>query len=63
MSEYESDLSQLVYELNRSLPAAKSDASDKARASASKRRARSILCWRRPRSEMPRTSSWWLDRE
>ena len=29
MPEYESDLSQLVYELNRSLPAAKSDASDK----------------------------------
>ena len=25
MSEYESDLSQLVYELNRSLPAAKSE--------------------------------------
>jgi len=30
MSEYESDLSQLVYELNRSLPAAKSSASDEA---------------------------------
>ncbi len=30
MSEYESDLSQLVYELNRSLPSAKSGSSDEA---------------------------------
>jgi len=30
MSEYENDLSQLVYELNRSLPVAKSDAGNKA---------------------------------
>jgi twitching motility protein PilT len=30
MSEYESDLSQLVYELNRSLPAAKTESSHKA---------------------------------
>ena len=30
MSEYESDLSQLVYELNRSLPGAKPALSDKA---------------------------------
>ena len=30
MSEYENDLSQLVYELNRSLPGAKADPRDKA---------------------------------